>query len=857
MPHRIQLCQAALALVDRAQQPELWAALQLEFGNSLAQNPQEEQADNLEAAIVHYQAALTVYTREAMPTNWATTQNNLANVYQSRYERSGEERWATLAEEAYQAALTVYTREAMPTNWATTQNNLANVYQRRYERSGEERWATLAEEAFQAALTVYTREAMPTDWAMTQNNLAIVYRRRYERSGEERWATLAEEAFQIALAIFTPAVAPSMANRIGRNLARLYTRQGRWGDAHNVYTIALTAAENQYLAAPGDSERRHLMAEHADLYRADAQCLVHMGHPARAWVRLESGQARALGEAIGLEALASLHHGSAAADELRALRRAVQQADYDLQAADARFSAVHSQAEQQSAATARRQARQTLETAYATLRVRVATLGLEPAVLDATTLTDLPLPPNTAAVTLLLTPAASQALILHGSAVRTMVLPETLSLTAINRLVSDLPPQMAGWIDTYNTRWQALRALELAQGTGHTDLDAAQHALEEANAAWHVALDAIAGDSGAARAGWYFAYRLAYETVRGEDHAQAERAALNAWKQTVEHARAFLAEHLWQPLAAALPASVTQVLFVPTGPTALLPVHAAAPDHLTVAYTPSLGIWQQCAARVGSHMPHATRTLFLATPANDLFFTQAEAEWLRDRAVAQGHQVTWLERPQATVANVAAQARGHAIVHFAGHAGYHWHAPLASALVCVDGPLTLTAIRQAMDLRLARLITLSACSTGLSDVFASGEEFVGLPAALLETGAPAVVASLWPVHDVSTAFVMDRFYELWLGSEERTIAEALAAATRWLRTATKADLLARIAASVLSLETRQLVQAALDTALRLEAERMADAISLVATDEILSRPDHHPFASPHYWAAFAAWGAVV
>jgi CHAT domain-containing protein len=142
-------------------------------------------------------------------------------------------------------------------------------------------------------------------------------------------------------------------------------------------------------------------------------------------------------------------------------------------------------------------------------------------------------------------------------------------------------------------------------------------------------------------------------------------------------------------------------------------------------------------------------------------------------------------------------------------------------------------------------------------VFTSGEEFVSLPAALLETGAPAVVASLWPVHDVSTAFVMDRFYELWLGSEERTIAEALIAATHWLRTATKADLLARIAASVLSRETRQLVQAALDMALRLEAERMADAISLVAAEEILSRPDHHPFASPHYWAAFAAWGAVV
>ena len=300
-----------------------------------------------------------------------------------------------------------------------------------------------------------------------------------------------------------------------------------------------------------------------------------------------------------------------------------------------------------------------------------------------------------------------------------------------------------------------------------------------------------------------------------------------------------------------------QVLFAPTGATALLPVHAAAPDHLVVAYTPSLGIWQQCTARPAHLTPHATHTLFLATPADDLFFTQAEAEWLRDRATALSHQVTWLERPQATTTNVATQARGHSIVHFSGHASYRWHAPLASALACVDGPLTLTTIREEMDLCLARLITLSACSTGLSDIFESGEEFVGLPAALLETGASAVVASLWPVHDVSTAFLMDRFYELWLGSEALTIAGALATATHWLRTATRADLLARIAISSLSPEARDLVHTALERALRLEAARMADAIGLVAADDILSRPDHCPFAAPHYWAAFAAWGAVV
>jgi CHAT domain-containing protein len=49
----------------------------------------------------------------------------------------------------------------------------------------------------------------------------------------------------------------------------------------------------------------------------------------------------------------------------------------------------------------------------------------------------------------------------------------------------------------------------------------------------------------------------------------------------------------------------------------------------------------------------------------------------------------------------------------------------------------------------------------------TGDEFVGLAGGLLEVGAPAVVAGLWAVADVSTAFLMDRFYELWLGRDGR------------------------------------------------------------------------------------------
>lgn len=503
--------------------------------------------------------------------------------------------------------------------WAAIHVELGNSCQRLYDITGELTHAQDATEAYQAALEVRTRAALPTAWAMTQHNLANVYRIRYERSGEERWASLATEAYQAALSIFTPTVAPVQAQSTGHRLGDLSRRRQRWSEAHQAYSTALVAAEHQYLAAPGDSACRHFMAAHAALYRADAACLLALEQHAQAWVRLEQGRARALGEVMGLDALAELHHGPGAVDALRTLRRAVQQADAAYQTAEGRFLAAPTQAAQDEATLAQRQARQALETAYAALRDRMSTLGLEPEVLDSVALLGLPLPPHTAAVTLLLTPEASQGLILYAGTVRVLALPATCTLTALAHLVAALPPEVEGWIDTYDARIQAQRAL--AKAEGQTALSAAQDGVAAAAAAWNMALESIAASASPAPVGWYVAYRLAYDMVRGENHPQAERAALSLGKHTVERTMAFLAEQLWPSLVTALPPEVTQVLWVPSGVTALLPVHAAAPAHLSVAYTPSPGIWQQCAARTASAAEPTTAGLFLVTPATDLFFT--------------------------------------------------------------------------------------------------------------------------------------------------------------------------------------------------------------------------------------------
>jgi hypothetical protein len=84
MPHPIQLCRRALDQVERTAQPQLWAVLQVELGISLAQNPLDDRAENIELTIEHYKQALEVRIRQAMPVEWAETMMNLGNAYLDR-----------------------------------------------------------------------------------------------------------------------------------------------------------------------------------------------------------------------------------------------------------------------------------------------------------------------------------------------------------------------------------------------------------------------------------------------------------------------------------------------------------------------------------------------------------------------------------------------------------------------------------------------------------------------------------------------------------------------------------------------------------------------------------------------------
>ncbi|MCA9968243.1 MAG: CHAT domain-containing protein, partial [Anaerolineales bacterium] len=92
------------------------------------------------------------------------------------------------------------------------------------------------------------------------------------------------------------------------------------------------------------------------------------------------------------------------------------------------------------------------------------------------------------------------------------------------------------------------------------------------------------------------------------------------------------------------------------------------------------------------------------------------------------------------------------------HGWFNASDPLASYLEI--GPDTTLSAREVLETwRIqAKLVTLSACQSGVSRVL-RGDEPMGLIRAFLYAGARAVLVAHWPVEDLPTFLLMRRFYE--------------------------------------------------------------------------------------------------
>lgn len=266
-----------------------------------------------------------------------------------------------------------------------------------------------------------------------------------------------------------------------------------------------------------------------------------------------------------------------------------------------------------------------------------------------------------------------------------------------------------------------------------------------------------AGGAGAGRQAWRPALRRLYQQLV----APVEATGVLAGKR-----RLLIAPHAelhYLPFAA---------LLVPGPPERFLV------DRYVIEYVPSASVWMRLRER-----PAPSRgggVLALAPRTAALPGSRAEVEAI---GRVYGARAQTLVGRAATEHAFRTLASGHEIVHLATYGVLNKNNPLFSyvELGRAEGEDGRLEVHEVFGLTLdARLVVLSACQTAvaagtLADV-PPGDDWVGLVQGFLYAGAGNVLGTLWPVADVTTARLMERFYrELAAGRPE---VEALAVAQR-------------------------------------------------------------------------------
>jgi CHAT domain-containing protein len=348
----------------------------------------------------------------------------------------------------------------------------------------------------------------------------------------------------------------------------------------------------------------------------------------------------------------------------------------------------------------------------------------------------------------------------------------------------------------------------------------------------------------------------------GNDYLKTYQRNRQAWPENVQSCLEGLAQLLsLDAIVAELQQTprCTQLILIPHCFMHLFPLHAllladqqCLLDKFTsVHYAPSCQLLHLVHARPRPHFDHL---LAIQNPTQDLLYTDLEVASIRQQF--QPHDEVLHQAAARKTALDPDHLRHIHCLHFSCHGYFDLHS-FNSALLLADAKftdtpapaqsylrtapnewldlthcLTLTEIWQ-LPLHECRLVTLSACETGLTNPTSSTDEYIGLPAGFLYAGANHVVSSLWLVDELATTLLMIKFYDHYRHTQT-SVAHSLNEAQRWLRALTTAELQKLLQEGKLPFNTLNQQTA--------------------FTDKLQRHPNDKPFASPYYWGAFCAIG---
>jgi CHAT domain-containing protein/Tfp pilus assembly protein PilF len=204
---------------------------------------------------------------------------------------------------------------------------------------------------------------------------------------------------------------------------------------------------------------------------------------------------------------------------------------------------------------------------------------------------------------------------------------------------------------------------------------------------------------------------------------------------------------------------------------------------------------------------------------------------------------------------LAALKQKRPLVHISSHFAFRPGDEARSFLLLGDGTaMTLEEMKQQTDLFAGvELLTLSACNTAAQQAGANGREIDGFAELAQRLGAGSVMATLWPVADNSTPWLMREFYQTRQQGNGLTKAEAFRRAQLALLNGT-AQTKPLPEGQKGASSPVQIVITPNDSKRDSGGTRAAIVHVTEKDAPAFKRDEKKPFAHPYYWAPFILIG---
>ncbi|MEH2250863.1 CHAT domain-containing protein [Nostoc sp.] len=858
---------AALTVRTKEALPIDWAATQNNLAIAYSDRTKGDRADNIEMAIAAYTAALTVCIKEALPINWAMTQNNLALAYSNRIKGDRADN-IEMAIAAYTAALTVRTKEALPIEWAATQNNLALAYSNRIKGDRADN-IEMAIAAYTAALTVHIKKALPIEWATTQNNLAIAYSNRIKGDRADN-IEMAITAFTAALTVYTKEALPINWAMTQNNLANAYSDRIKGDRADNIemaitaFTAALTVRIKEALLIDWAATQNNLALAYSDRIKGDRADNIEMAIAAfTAVLTVYTREALPENHAETLFGLGITYQDANKFDlayntfesaivTIESLREEIVSGEESKRKQAEQFNKVYSRM---------------VEVCWQLNKIteaieyveRSKTRNLVEQILERDSKTIFPPEVFTQLEKYRDEIAVGQYQIQNGK--------------------TENPQVLAQHLQELRQQRNELQNRYLPVGYGFK-FDSFQPTLNKHTAIieWYILDDKILAfivtktievtvwqsqpEDREALRNWINKYLQNYYNQKDQ--------WLNSLGESLKELASIL--HIDEILNQ-IPKHCDKLILIPHRFLHLFPLHALPINQNAessrclldlfpngVSYAPSCQLLQQVQQR---KRPDFQSLFAIQNPTGDLNYTDLEVQVIQ----SYFNTANVLKKTAATLTAINnSDLNTYHCAHFSCHGYFNLTNPGKSALILADAPIADTPTKPdserylnlragethdldkcltldkifALKLENCRLVTLSACETGLIDFNNTSDEYIGLPSGFLLAGSQAVVSSLWTVSDLSTAFLMMKFYENL--QSINSVSLALNQAQQWLRNLTTEEFEALLIKYQPQIEE---IFAQLP-----EEKRLVARAILTRT----SQRKPHPFAAPFYWAGFTPTG---